>query len=108
MCDRSRGGGLVRAAPRMRVLPRPAGHKRVFDRMNASPGPAGNQRAFELLRWVGVFPAALLAGLTTRSVVVMLSRLVGLGAAVTAGSELAHCFRLLVYYVPSEAAFVAA
>jgi hypothetical protein len=68
----------------------------------------GKQKVIELLRWISVPAAAALGGFAARYISVLVSRLIVYGWGASAESDFVDYLRLLIFYVPKEAAFVIA
>ena len=77
--------------------------------MSSFSEQTGKRKRIELLRWIGVLPAAVLGRLAVQMILGGLLRLAITAGWITPGtSELLYYFQLLVYYTPKEAAFVIA
>lgn len=77
--------------------------------VNSSSELTRKQKAIELLRWVGVLPAAILARLAVPIIVGNLMRFgMYVGWFSQGGSGLVYYLQLVLFYFPKEAAFVIA
>lgn len=68
----------------------------------------GRARRIEVLRWLGVLPAALLGDFVVHFILGAVVHFASYGGWGTGGSNIAYVLSLFLYYVPRKSAFVIA